>query len=214
MTLIRKKTQLSCCLKFGDQQPCSYMHRPYKRQLGTTVGQGWSAMFPSTQFYCFISASELCCSFVSGSCVLPEQAFQVLPFCAPTPRGPRYFSHLQSKHFLSHSYSPTPSPAHPLLTDSYSKTGSSIFPTLNPSATDLGLIKDTVEVSVCFPSVYLHQHCRKVRPEPGKQRQRENKHQDAIVPTNAQTNKNIKPSDSSHQDTCPSLQLLTTSNQD
>lgn len=30
------------------EQPCSYMHRPYKRQLGTTVGQGWSAMFPST----------------------------------------------------------------------------------------------------------------------------------------------------------------------
>lgn len=93
-------------------------------------------------------------------------------------------------------------PPHPLLisllTDSYSKTRSSIFPTQNPSATDLGLIKDTVEVNVCFPSVYLHQHCRKVRPEPGKQRQRENKHQDAIVPTNAQTNKNIKLSDSSH----------------
>lgn len=93
-------------------------------------------------------------------------------------------------------------PPHPLLisllTDSYSKTGSSIFPIQNPSAADSGLIKDTVEVSVCFPSVYLHQHCRKIRPEPGQQRQRENKHQDAIVPTNAQTNENIKPSDSSH----------------
>lgn len=80
------------------------MHRPYKRQLGTTIDQGWNTMFPSTLFYfCFwavlflcvwqlclawigFSGSSFLCIYSSGSLLFLSPLEQVL-FC-PIPISP------------------------------------------------------------------------------------------------------------------------------